>query len=50
MSCGCKGNNPPPPPNPQPIPPMSGGKSTNVTNNKNIQESIKKVVQKYYKK
>jgi hypothetical protein len=50
MSCGCKGNNPPPPPNPQPVPPMSGGRSANVNNSKTIQESIKKVVKKYYKK
>lgn len=50
MSCGCKGNNPPPQ-NPQPTPPVGGRvASPSNSNRKNIQESIKKVVSKYYKK
>lgn len=46
--CGCKnkGNQTTPPPQPQQVSQVDGVK----TNNQSIQESIKKVVEKYYKK
>jgi DNA-binding protein Fis len=46
MGCGCKNKNNGGQPNPQPV---QSPQTQNASNNQTIQESIRKVVDKYYK-
>lgn len=50
MSCGCKNKGNQTPPVPQAVQPPQGSTTTQTQTSNQVQESIRKVVEKYYNK